>query len=83
MKRFKYTKDNGEVSDRVVYPVGVVDFGTDKVKLHALDLSKYTPEEREEKEIILNAIHKQYLQAIYDAGFASDYRYFFLRGISE
>lgn len=82
LKRFKYTKDSGEESDRVVYPIGVVDVGTEKVKLHAIDLSELTAEEREEKEVILNAIHKQYLQAMYDAGFGSNYRYFFLRGIS-
>ena len=83
LKRFKYTKDSGEVSDRIVYPLTVLDFGTERVKLQALDLSDYTAEEREEAEIILDAIHRQYLNAIKEAGFASNYRSFFLRGIDS
>jgi hypothetical protein len=82
MHRFKYTKDSGEVSERIVVPIGVVDFGTDRVKLHAIDLSDLSAEEREEHELVLKAIHRQYLDAIKNAGLASHYRYFFLRGIS-
>lgn len=83
LKHFTYTKDSGDTSHRVVYPVGIVDPGTDKVKLHAIDLSELNAEEREEARVVLDAIHRQYLDSMKAAGFGSMYRYFFLRGISE
>ena len=51
MNRFKYIKGSGEVSERVVFPTGLLDFGTEKVKLQAIDLSDMTAEEREEAAI--------------------------------
>ena len=83
MNRFKYIKGSGEVSERVVFPTGLLDFGTEKVKLQAIDLSDMTAEEREEAEIILTAIRRQYLDSMVAAGFGSRYRSFFLSGISE
>ena len=71
---FKYTKESGEVSTRVVYPLKIID----NDKLLAIDMSGMTDEERKETEVILDAIHKQYLQSIKDAGFGSYYRSFFL-----
>jgi hypothetical protein len=38
--------------------------------------------ERHEATIALDAIHKQYIQAIKDAGFGSNFRYFFLEQMS-
>ena len=73
LKTFKYTKVSGEVSYRTVYPIYNVDD-----KLLSIDLSDKTDQERIEATYILDAIHKQYLAAIRDAGFAKNYRYFFL-----
>jgi hypothetical protein len=77
-KSFKYTKQpSGEESYRTVYPMHLVDD-----KLLSIDVSELTDEERVEALIILDAIHKQYIQSIKDAGFGSKFRYFFLDQIS-
>lgn len=74
LKVFKYTKQpSGEVSNRVVYPVQLVDD-----KMLSIDLTDLTDEERLDKIAVLDAIHKQYIAAMKEAGFASRYRYFFL-----
>jgi len=72
-KRFHYTDLKGKESDRVVYPLSIVDD-----KIFAIDVSEYSAEEREEYGYILEAIHKQYIQAIKDAGLSSNFRYFFI-----
>ena len=73
LKHFKYTKESGEESNRVVYPLRVVDD-----KLLSIDMSGMTDAERQDAIIILDAIHKQYVKAVADAGFADRYRYFFM-----
>jgi hypothetical protein len=74
LKTFKYTKlPSGEVSTRVVYPMHIVDD-----KMLSIDVSKLSDDERHEATITLDAIHKQYIQSIKDAGFGSNFRYFFL-----
>lgn len=74
LKTFKYTKQpSGEVSHRVVYPVQLVDD-----KMLSIDLTDLEDEERAEQVLILDAIHKQYIAAMKEAGFGSRYRYFFL-----
>lgn len=82
LKHFNYTKDNNEVSTRVVYPLTILDPNSPDIKLQALDLTEMSEGERVEAEILLNAIHKKYLNDIYTAGFAKNFRSFFLRGIS-
>jgi len=73
LKHFKYTKENGDVSDRVVYPLRVVDD-----KLLSIDMTKMSDIERAESILVLDAIHKQYVKAVADAGFSQNYRYFFM-----
>lgn len=78
LKSFKYTKQpSGEESFRVVYPLRLVDD-----KLMAIDISDLGDDERKEVELVLDAIHKQYIQAIKDAGLSNRYRYFFLDQMS-
>jgi hypothetical protein len=77
LKNFKYTKENGDVSLRVVYPMHIVDD-----KMLSIDVSQMNDAERHEATIALDAIHKQYIQAIKDAGFGSNFRYFFLEQMS-
>ena len=77
LKHFKYTKENGDESNRVVYPLRLVDD-----KLLSIDVSDMTDAERQESIVVLDAIHKQYVKAVADAGFASRYRYFFVEQIS-
>jgi hypothetical protein len=78
LKTFKYTKlPSGEVSTRVVYPMHLVDD-----KMLSIDVSKLSDAERQEAKVVLDAIHKQYIQSIKDAGFGSDFRYFFLEQMS-
>ena len=78
LKTFKYTKvPSGEVSTRVVYPMHIVED-----KMLSIDVSKLSDDERQDATITLDAIHKQYIQAIKDAGFGSNFRYFFLDQMS-
>lgn len=77
LKHFKYTKESGEESTRVVYPLRIVED-----KLLSIDLSQYSDEERKDAIVILDAIHKQYIKAIKDAGFGSNFRYFFMDQMS-
>jgi len=77
LKHFKYTKENGDESMRVVYPLRIVDD-----KLLSIDMSGMTDVERAEAIVVLDAIHKQYVKAVADAGFSSQYRYFFMEQMS-
>jgi hypothetical protein len=82
LKHFTYTKDNKEVSERTVYPLSVLDFGSVDVKLQAIDLSELEPEERSLVSATIDDIHRKYLNDLYDAGLGKYFRSFFLRGIS-
>ena len=82
LKHLNYTKDDGDVSTRVVYPLTILDANSPDMKMQAIDLSDKTDAERTEAEIVLNRIHREYLEAIYEAGFARNFRSFFVRGIS-
>ena len=78
LKRFNYVDTKGKKTTRIVHPVGIVD---DKV--FSVDLSEYSAEEREEYAYILDALQKQYIQAIKDVGLGSNFRLFFLDKMSE
>lgn len=73
LKHFTYTKANGETSRRVVYPLRNVDD-----KLLSIDMTSMTDAERADAIVVLDAIHKAYVKAVADAGFAENYRFFFL-----
>mgnify|MGYP001818456035 CR=1 FL=1 len=81
INHIKYTKANGDVSTRVIYPVGVLDAGKDNVKIQAIDLTQMTDEEREGAEVVLNAIRKTAVQAINEAGLSDRWRSFFFKQI--
>jgi len=78
LKHFTYTKQpSGEVSNRVVYPLHLVDD-----KMLSIDVTELSDKEREEAIVVLNAIHKKYIADIKAAGFGSNFRYFFLDQMS-
>jgi hypothetical protein len=77
----KYTKESGETSHRAIYPTNVLDLGTDKFKVQAIDLSDMTDEERHEAELVLDAIRQQATNAIRDSGLSNRWRSFFYSGI--
>lgn len=77
LKQFKYTKANGDESYRTVYPIRVVDD-----KLLSIDMSGFTDKERADSIAELDEIHKAYVKAIADAGYAGNYRMFFLGQMS-
>lgn len=78
LKHFLYKKANGSVSERFAYPMGIVEN-----KLFAVDLSEYETEERDEYEALLEQIHRNYIQAIKEAGMGTNFRYFFFNGIQD
>ena len=78
VKHFYYTKKDNKVSERYVHPMGVVGD-----KLFAVDLTEFDIDEREDYENILDHIHRQYIQAIKEAGLGEQFRYFFFEGIED
>ena len=78
LKRFNYTDVKGKKTTRTVHPIGIVDD-----KLFCTDLSEYSAEEREEYMYILEALHKQYIQAIKDVGLGTNFRNFFLDKMAD
>ena len=78
IKTFKYTKENGNVSNRTVYPLGIVED-----KLFCVDLSEFSVEEQQDYEVILDALHKNYIEAVKEVGLGSAFRLFFTEGISK
>lgn len=77
LKHFTYTKANGEVSTRTVYPIGVVDD-----KLFSIDLSDLDDTERLYTERLLDQVHKQYIEGIKETVGDSRFRYFFFDKMS-
>ena len=77
MTRFKYTKDNKEVSDREVEPIGF-KFG-DRDTVLCIDTSSFSPEEKEH----LEQIRQFFLNDLYDAGFSNSIRSFHYDSITE
>ena len=78
MKHFVYRKKKDEVSERFVVPIGMVDD-----KLHAVDLTEYSDEEREIFEKELHDLRIDYINGIKDAGLGTNFRYFFLDNIED
>lgn len=78
IKHFKYTKQDGSISFRYAHPMGIV---ADKIL--TVDLTEFDPIERYEYETILNEIHRQYIQAVKEAGLGNNFRYFFINGIED
>jgi len=78
LKRFNYTDLKGKKTTRLVHPIGIVDD-----KMFCVDLSEYSAEEREEFTYVLDAIHKQYIQAIKEIGLGSNFRNFFFDKMTE
>jgi len=74
IKRFKYTKANGDISYRKVYPLNLS--GDDK--LLCADLTEFDTQEAEEYSALLDEIHQNYIQAIKDVGLGSTFRTFLL-----
>lgn len=80
MKHFMYKKKDNSVSERYAIPIGVAE---DNRKLLAIDLTEFSPEEREEYEHIMSTLHKQYLAAIKEVGLENNFRYFFINEIKN
>ena len=78
LKHFKYVKESGDASNRVVYPLYIVDGD----KMLSIDVTPFTDAERKEAEEVLTNIHQAYLKMIREAGYADRYRSFFLKQMS-
>jgi len=78
LKQFKYTKESGDTSNRVVYPLNLS--GEDK--LLCVDLTEFDSDEREQYADLLDEIHKNYIEAIKEVGLQSTFRTFFLERMS-
>jgi len=78
LKHFTYTKKSGEKTNRVIYPLRLIDGD----KILAIDLTDYNDKEREDYTNLLDKIHREYLDNIYEAGFASNFRSFFVENMS-
>lgn len=71
IERFKYTKQNGDVSERTVF---VIQQPTDN--LLAIDLSEFEPEEQVAYEEQLQTIHNEFLDRIREVGLNRNWRAF-------
>jgi len=71
LKRFKYTKESGDKSNRTVFPI----MG-DTERLFCVDLSEFDDSEKELYATMLEDIHKSYIDAIKDIGLSSTFRTF-------
>ena len=78
MKHCVYRKADSTVSERYIVPIGVVDD-----KLHAIDLTEFNQEEREQYDKILHDIRIDYINQIKDAGLGANFRYFFQKQLGE
>jgi hypothetical protein len=77
MTHFVYKKENGEVTERDVEPIGFT-FG-DRDKVLCIDYNGLD----EEDKVELEHIRKSYLKMLYDGGFGNNIRSFFLDNILE
>ena len=66
------------MSIRQVFPMNIV--GDDK--LLCIDLTEFDADETKEYEILLEEVHKDYIQSIKDIGLGSTFRTFFLEKMS-
>lgn len=78
VKHFIYTKANGDVSERAVWPIN-----TPSNMLFGLDLSEFDQEDREQYVQSLIELEHDYMDAIYELGLGSQFRNFKEEGIEE
>ena len=76
VKNFKYTKANGDVSYRTVYPIGVQDD-----KLFAIDLTDMDEHNKHVVAQRLEEVHKRYIADIVEEVGSDRFRLFFFEGI--
>lgn len=76
MKRFTYTKANGDTSERVVYPIQMPSDS-----LFGLDLTEFTEEEQDHYAAQLELLYADVRDAIIDMGLNHQYRRFKEAGI--
>lgn len=77
LKKFKYKKASGDISDRTVYQLNLVDDD----KLLCADLSEFSIQEQIDYSALLDEIHKNYIDAIKEIGLGSTFRTFLIEGI--
>jgi hypothetical protein len=77
LKSFKYTKANGNISHRTVYPIGVQDD-----KLFTIDLTDLEDAERHIVASQLEEVHKRYIADIVEVVGSDRFRLFFFEGIA-
>ena len=70
-KRFNYTKENGDKSNRLVFTL----MG-DTERVFCVDLSEFSNEEQDDYLNILEQLHKNYMSAIKEVGLGSTFRTF-------
>ena len=78
LKHFKYTKESGDISDRVACPLYIIDGD----KMLMIDVTPFNDVERQEVVQKLEEIHQEMLRSIRQAGFSDRYRSFFLDQMS-
>jgi len=71
LKRFKYTKENGDKSSRTVFSL----MG-DTERLFCVDLSEFDSDELDQYVELLDEIHNNYIDAIKEIGLGSTFRTF-------
>lgn len=77
MTHFVYKKDNGDISDRKVIPIGF-NFA-DRNSVLCIDIDGFDTSELEH----LNMLREYFLGQLYDAGFGENIRSFYLDNIEE
>ena len=73
---FKYTKTNGDVSDRVVLQL----YGANS-NLMGLDITEFDDAERDQYEAEITAAHANFMDDIKDIGLSHNWRQFKPAGI--
>lgn len=68
-----------ETTDRIVWKFATEANGN----LTCIDLSKYTEDDKRTSLEVLDEIHRDYLDALYEAGFKKDFRTFKPEGILD
>ena len=74
---FVYRKDNGEESNRIAIPVGFIFDARNKVV--CLDVTDASIDDIRQIEVL----HREYLDALAEAGFSHRFRTFFLDNIER
>ena len=77
LKKYNYTKADGSTTPRTVYEIA-----KPSDMLLAIDLSEFSPPERDEFEAGLQQLYDEYLTGIEQLGLGNNWRYFKTKGMT-